>query len=367
MMRMQRMTARARLTTFYGAFFLLSGMLLIALILAIGFSQPQHSPRHMPAHPLASRSEVRAHIIRARAEARSELKQRLVAASGLALVGMTAIALFLGWFMAGRVLKPIRSVSSTARRISDQSLDERIPVSGPNDELKELAETFNGMIARLERAFTAQRSFTANASHELRAPMTTQRALVEVSLATPGMSSDAQTLAHDLHAVLLRQEQLLNGLFELSCGQHGPERQEAVALDKVAHDALERWRSAGKELDVIEELNPSTVSGDPVLLEILVDNLIRNAIVHNQPGGWVRVRTSDGEIFVENTGVQLSPQRLAELIEPFRRGTRDRTASGTGSGLGLAIVDTIARAHGGSLRLLARPDGGVIAAVRPNP
>jgi len=362
-MRQPKLPARVRLTAFYGALFLMSGVVLVGLILALVFA---------PTTPAASTVEIPKWKVGASGElvlpdqkqhVRDELRTRLLTASGVAIGTMTVIALGLGWVMAGRVLRPIRAVSSAARGLSERDLHERIPVAGPNDELTELAETFNEMIARLERAFAAQRLFTANASHELRGPMTTQRALVDVALTTPRASRDALELAGSLREVFIRQERLVTGLFELASSQHGLARHDPVALDAVVSEVVGRWRPAASDagIDLTAEPVPTTVVGDPVLIEVMVDNLVRNAVVHNHRGGWVQVRTGGRAVRIENTGPLLSAERLAELTEPFRRGGRDRTGSGAGAGLGLAIADTIMAAHGGSLRLRPRDDGGIVA------
>ncbi|MEU4761739.1 ATP-binding protein [Actinosynnema sp. NPDC023794] len=361
-MRPPKLPARVRLTAFYGALFLVSGVVLVGLILALVFAPttPKLTTAELPKWKTA---DVEQTWSDPKQHARDELRTRLLTASGLAIGTMTVIALGFGWVMAGRVLRPIRAVSSAARRLSERDLHERIPVAGPDDELKELSETFNEMLARLERAFAAQRLFTANASHELRGPMTTQRALVEVVLATPRAGQDAIELARSLREVFLRQERLVNGLFELASSQHGPAGREPLALDAVVGEVVGRWRAAASEagVDLTAESTPTTVVGDPVLIEIMVDNLVRNAVAHNHRGGRVRVRTGDGAVRIVNTGPELSAERLAELAEPFRRGGRDRTGSGAGAGLGLAIVDTIMAAHGGSLRLQPREGGGIVA------
>ncbi|MFD0200725.1 MULTISPECIES: HAMP domain-containing protein [Saccharothrix] len=363
-MRAPELPARVRLTVFYGALFLASGAVLIGLILAMVFA-PSPSTRASAGEGkwLVQTRVADQAAPDAKQRARDELRTRLLAASGLALGAMTVVALGSGWVMAGRVLRPIRAVSSAARRLSERDLHERIPVTGPDDELKELAETFNEMIARLERAFTAQRLFAANASHELRGPMATQRILVDVALTAPRAGADVVELATNLREVLARQERLVDGLFELASSRHGPQRRERVALDAVVEEVVGRWRAPAADagVDLVAERAPTSVVGDRVLVEVMVDNLVRNAVGHNHRGGLVRVRTAAGAVRVENTGPVLSAERVTELTEPFRRGGRDRTGTGAGAGLGLTIVDTIMAVHGGSLRLRAREGGGLVA------
>ena len=357
---MTRLTARRRLALFYGVLFLVSGAILVAFVMFIALPPLNSTP---PAGSKGSKAYSTALAVKN--EARDELRAQLIFASLLGVGAMSVIALGSGLLMARQVLRPIRAVSSTARRLSEQDLHRRIPVSGPDDEFRELAETFNGMLTRLERAFASQRMFTANASHELRGPMATQRALVEVVLATPDSSPDATELAESLRSVLHRQERLVNGLFELASSQHGVQRQVPVRLDGLTGGVLARWRdkadAAGVSIE--EDLAAAEIVGDPELVEILVDNLVRNAITHNGPDGTVWVRTAERAITIGNTGPPVAPQRLSELCEPFRRGPHDRTNGTPGSGLGLAIVDTVARAHGATTELSLRPGGGIVVTV----
>jgi signal transduction histidine kinase len=232
-------------------------------------------------------------------------------------------------------------------------------VSGPNDEMRELAETFNAMLARLQRSFDAQSRFAANASHELRGPITTQRTLVEVAATDPTASADLRELADELRPVLGRQERLVDGLLALAWSEHGTATIEPVHLDLLVHAALERLPAdPPRTLD----LAPAPVFGDPVLLDLLVDNVLRNAVRHNVPGGHMWVTTRPNEIFVQNTGPELTEERLAELVEPFRRGTRDRV--GDSAGLGLTIVMAVAQAHHADVALTPRPGGGAKIRVR---
>lgn len=376
---LNRLTARTRLTALYGALSLLSSTVLAALIVTMAdpgepFAVSREVVgRKIVVHPGETVPAPRSvyDLVKIRTEARDELWNDMVGAATVSVAAMTVIALGAGWAMAGRVLRPVRAVSATARRLTERHLHERVPVTGPDDEFRELAETFNGLVTRLERAFQAQRLFTANASHELRGPMTTQRVLVDVALDDPRLSPDAAELAGALHDVLRRQERLVNGLFELASSQHGPVRRAPVDLTAVTGAALERWRPAATSggLRMESRLEQVTVVGDSDLLDILVDNLVRNAVGHNVPGGWLRVRlTSDqagavATLTVSNTGPPLAPDRLAELTQAFRRGEQDRTNSVPGAGLGLAIVATVAHAHQGRLRLTARPGGGLTVEI----
>ncbi|MFD0967126.1 ATP-binding protein [Plantactinospora endophytica] len=369
---------RARLTLLYATLFALSGAAVATLIITLTFApstQSQPPPkavelRKAPSPPPAKLSSTTIEelnrtngVLQAKEAARRELRERLVRNSAITIGVMTLASAGLGWLMAGRVLRPVHLVSGTARRLSQRNLDQRIPVSGPRDELRELAETFNGMLDRLHTAFEAQRRFAANASHELRGPMTAARTLVEVAAATPGADRDVTVLAGQLTGVLDRQDRIVSGLLALARSEHGTGTLCPVRLDRLAREALDRRAAelAERSIRVRAELGGGTVSADPILLELLVDNLVRNAVRHNNPGGTVWVRTDGPTILVENTGDQIGTERLRELVEPFRRGRQDRVYGSGGAGLGLAIVDAVTRAHGGRFTLTPRPGGGVRA------
>jgi signal transduction histidine kinase len=358
-----------RLTLLYAGLIALTGSVVAALIIILTFPPLQDSPassvdvktgaaaikKATPAD-LAALDEGKAGKLAARAELRS----RMIAGSAIVVSALTLLSGGLGWWVAGRVLRPVHLVSNTARRLSEHDLHERIPVSGPNDEMRELAETFNGMLARLQRSFDAQSHFAANASHELRAPMTTQRTLVEVAAGTPGASDDLRELADALRPVLGRQERLVDGLLALAWSEHGTAKIEPVRVDELVRTALARNHP---DVTVDTALQPLTVAGDPILLDLLVDNLIRNAARHNVDGGTVSISVVASTLTVENTGEPLTAERLAELRQPFRRGVRDRVGSNGGAGLGLAIVSAVAEAHRARLHLHPRPGGGVRAEV----
>lgn len=372
-MRALRLTARMRLTLLYAALIALSGSAVAALIIVLSFTPTGANnsnadvkagiPAVKKMHQ-ATEQEQRA-IDEAEAvkqQARTEMRNRLIGGAAIGVGALTLVSAGLGWWVAGRVLRPVHAVSNTARRLSEQNLHERIPVPGPDDEMRELAETFNGMLARLQRSFDAHSHFAANASHELRGPMTTQRALVEVAAATPGASADLRELADTLRPVLGRQERLVDGLLALAWSEHGTTSIEPVRLDELVRTALARTEQGS--VTVAADLRPATVHGDPILLDLLVDNLIRNAVRHNVDGGQVWVSTGDHVLRVDNTGEPITRERLVELAEPFRRGTQDRVRGNGDVGLGLAIVAAVARAHHARLDLTPRPGGGIRADVR---
>jgi signal transduction histidine kinase len=360
-----KLTARLRLTLLYAGLIALSGTAVAALIIMLSFLPVREVDPAQKAGELTvvkqpekltpKEVEYTAQAEAAKAQARADLRQRLISGAAVGVGVLTLLSGGLGWHVAGRVLRPVHTVSGTARRLSEQNLHERIPVSGPNDEMRELAETFNAMLARLQRSFDAQSRFAANASHELRGPLTTQRALVEVAAAGPAASEDLRALASSLLPVLVRQERVVDGLLALAWSEHGMSTIEPVRLDTLVRTSLDRLAPDG--VTVTADLAPAPVLGDPVLLDLLVDNVIRNAVRHNVPNGQLWVCSADRTLTVANTGRPVDPERLAELVEPFRRGTRDRV--GEGAGLGLAIVTAVAAAHHAAVALTPRDGGGI--------
>ena len=294
---------------------------------------------------------------------RSSQLSAFITRSGLALVIMAFISIGLGWLLAGRALRPLVTISSRARAITEHSLHERLSGELRDDELGELARTFDGLLARLERAFSAQRRFVANASHELRTPVTLERALVEVALADPDAS--VESLRECCERVLAageQQERLIEALLTLARSQAGIEDTATVDLADVTAELLQERH--GDPVSVDAELEPAFAVGDRALIERLVANLIDNAVAYNRPeGGWVRVETASDNgnavLRVTNTGCEVPVDGVDELFEPFRRLDGERINGGRGLGLGLSIVSAIATAHHASLRARARDGGGL--------
>ncbi|MBF8189669.1 HAMP domain-containing protein [Nonomuraea sp. K274] len=367
-------TIRLRLTALYGGLFLAVGLLLLAItyglfaraLQAMGMRFPRQSASSFSPRADVFGGSLRDRIAEALAEQRADALSQLLIQSALALAIVSLIALALGWVVAGRVLRPLRDITATARRLSTHNLDERINLRGPRDELKELADTFDAMLGRLAAAFEAQRRFVANASHELRTPLTVQRAAVDVALATPSLES-LRTMAERVHAATQRHEHLIASLLTLARSERGVEHYVDVdfaaavrtVLTAVAGDVeLQRLR-------LTQRLAPARVLGDPTLLERLAANLIENAVRHNTPGGWIEVETRAGQtevaLRVANSGTVLSPTMVTALFEPFRRRTPDRVGGGAsqGHGLGLSIVAAITTAHRGRYVVRALPEGGL--------
>jgi signal transduction histidine kinase len=289
---------------------------------------------------------------------------QLNAQYALALAGMLLVAAALGYLMAGEALSPLRRVTALARRITQERLGERIAMHGPQDELRELADTFDGMLDRLAASFDGQRRFVANASHELRTPLTVIRAEVEVALADPHAS--AVELRHMGEVVLEaadRTQCLLDSLMVLARSQQAVPRREPVDLAAAARTAaaITGPEASERDVHVALDLQPARLKGDPALVERLVGNLVENAVRHNEPGGRVQVTTRPGHVRVENTGSAISPADVRRLAEPFERLGRD--TDGPGAGLGLSIVRAVADAHGAELRLEPRAGGGLEVTV----
>lgn len=303
-------------------------------------------------------AKARTEIARQRAAQLDALLTRSVLALGI----MAFLSIGLGWLIAGRALRPVRTMSARVRGISERNLHERLALDGPGDELKELGDTFDGLLARLDTAFESQRRFVANASHELRTPITLERTLVEVALADPKAS--ARSLRDTCRSVLAageQQERLIEALLTLARSQRGLELRQKVDLGAVARGVLEAVSSSG--VRVQSELGEAHTNGDPALVERLVANLIDNAVHYNEPAGWIRAWTGVHDrrptLRVTNTGPIVSAQQVNGLVEPFRRLNGERAADKHGLGLGLSIVQAIASAHDARLTIAPRPDGGL--------
>ncbi len=386
-------TIRLRLTVAYGLVFLITG----AVLLTIGYALVRHNlgarddfrtalrklglaPPTVPpfrGRPLGfSPGSPEASLVAAvRAQVRSDALHQLVVEYLAALGVMTMISVGAGWLLAGRALAPLRKITATARRVSGQNLGERIGLVGPADELKELADTFDGMLGRLDAAFASQRHFVANASHELRTPLAIMRTEVDVALADPDASTtELRGMGEAVRETVDRCERLIESLLVLARSEALTGREEPVDLAALAGDCVTDLRARAEEsrISVRAELEPAWVYGEPHLLERMIANLIDNGIRHNPVGGYLEVSTltRPGEVVlrVRNGGAVIAADEAAALTEPFRRVDR----AGGGFGLGLSIVRSVAEAHGGSIAVSAPPDGGlevtiVLAAQAPVP
>ncbi|GAB3457363.1 sensor histidine kinase [Actinophytocola sediminis] len=378
-MRTHRRTVRSRLTLLYSGLFLVSGaalLFIVYLLLAGGFPVVR---TRQPGADTAGLGEICARLDgsvaigddfaacadQARAmlvDQQAEMLRRFLVQSGAALAIMTVVSVGLGWLVAGRVLRPLRVITAAARRISVSDLHQRLAMTGGRDELTELGDTFDGLLGRLDAAFTAQRQFVANASHELRTPLARQRTVMEVALADPAPTvAGLRAACRRVLAAGEQQERLIEALLTLARSERGLDRRVPVDLRAIAGAVV---GAVGR--DVRTRLDPATALGDGRLTERLVVNLVDNAVRHNVESGWVEVRTGTGDgvatLTVTNTGPVIRPDQLDQLFTPFTRLAAERT--GEGLGLGLPIVAAIVSAHDGQLDACPRPGGGLAVTVR---
>jgi len=321
-------------------------------------------------HQLAAAVHQVAQAGSAQAAQRAADSHQLLVGSGIALAIVAVLALLAAWLVAGRMLRPIRTITRTARRISSTSLHERLALDGPQDELKELGDTLDDLFDRLEASFEAQRQFAANASHELRTPLARQRALIQVALADPEASFATLRAAHErVLASEQHLEQMIEALLTLTRGEAGPEQREHLDLEVLASQALHGREAelAGCDLDVRATLSSGPTVGDPRLIERLIANLIDNAIRHNTPNGQIEITTGSRDrsafVSITNTGPAVRPEEIERLFQPFQRLGGARTRHNNGHGLGLSIVHAIAAAHGAELTADAGPQGGLTIEV----
>jgi signal transduction histidine kinase len=370
---MPRPSVRLRLTLLYSALFLVSGAVLLAITYVlfhratgVNLIVPTMDPNLSP----HARQVVESKFADLERNHTDDLHQLLIQ-SGIALAIMTVASIALGWLVAGRVLRPLRSMTAATRQISERNLHERLALSGPRDELKDLADTVDGLLARLETAFDAQQRFVANAAHELRTPLTLWRALLEERLTDPDATIDSfRATSRRLLALGKEQERLLESLLTLASSERGLDRQEpfdlAAVVEAVLRDPPPEADSLGVQIET--EIEPAPAAGNAALAERLVRNLIDNAVDHNVPGGRVQVRTGTHAdaafLSVTNDGAVIPPAEVGRLFEPFQRLGTDRTAPNDDHhGLGLSIVRAIATAHQATLVAEARPEGGLAVNV----
>ncbi|MDE3191158.1 MAG: HAMP domain-containing protein [Acidobacteriota bacterium] len=317
-------------------------------------------------HQLAQAERQVAQAGSVQAAQRASDAHALLVDSGIALAALGILALAGGWFLAGRMLQPIRTITRTARRISSSSLHERLALDGPQDELKELGDTLDELFARLEAAFEAQRRFVAHASHELRTPITRERALVQVALGDPSTPEVWRSTGEELLASNRRQEALIDGLLALAGSERGLDVVQQADLARILETVLSRPGLAtnGSGVRIDAELRPAPVTADVGLVERLAANLVDNAVEHNIAGGRVRVSTGTSEeggalLTVTNTGPVVPVGEIDRLFQPFQRLDPRRALHERGHGLGLSIVRAVATAHGATIAADPEPDGGL--------
>ncbi|MFD4592688.1 sensor histidine kinase [Streptomyces rubiginosohelvolus] len=381
-----RPTIRIRLTLLYGGMFLIAGIVLLSIIYMLA-AQALHDAGSVsfrvagtnvqitsdtcPQLGAALNNDQLNDAIKACTSAqRQQALDSLLNRALLALVGLSVMAFAFGYAMAGRVLSPLGRITRTARRVAGTDLTRRIELDGPDDELKELADTFDDMLDRLERAFTAQQRFVGNASHELRTPLAINRTLLEVHLSDPGAPPELHQLGKTLLATNERSEQLVEGLLLLARSDNQIVERKPVDLAEVAERAIDQTRAEAlaRKVEIRGERESATVQGNGVLLERIALNLVQNAVRYNVPeDGWVEVTTevTDGQalLVVSNTGPVVPAYEIDNLFEPFRRLRTERTGSDKGVGLGLSIARSVARAHGGRIIAEPREGGGLVMRV----
>jgi signal transduction histidine kinase len=384
-----RLTVRARLTLLYTGLFAACG----AIVVAVSYAQVARLPAQGQVQGKGGQHPSAADLARFAAQCRSEevnvhpnpvvlakcaayyqqqgaqgqrdlTLSHLLQYSLIALAVVIALAAILGWIFSGRALRPVHRITTAARAASGHNLSARVAPTGPRDELRELAETFDEMLGRLQAAFEGQQRFIANASHELRTPLAVMRATVDVVLGNPDSTpGDLRAMAEDIRAAVQHAEHLIGALLILARNERGLTVREEVDLATAAEDVLDTMSLGDRQLHAI--LEPAIISGDPVLAERLIANLVDNAVRYNVAAGdiWVstRVTATGSQLTVANTGPVISPADTGRIFQPFQR-LSDRT-SHDGSGLGLAIVASIAVIHGGTATARPRDDGGLTVTV----
>ncbi|GLZ04530.1 sensor protein CutS [Actinomadura sp. NBRC 104412] len=386
-----RPTVRVRLTLLYGGLFIAAGIVLLSLTYLlvqnslqrieeqpVGFQRggnaaaivTQTRPLMTPDGRI-SPAEVQGMLVADRKGHQRETMRTLLTQGGIALGVVSAAAVGFGWLLADRALRPVNRITEIARRVAQgNNLTERIAYTGPRDDVKELADTFDTMLERLDRAFDGQRRFVANASHELRTPLAINRTLVDVALRRPDASEDVRRLGEALLVVNGRHERLIDGLLTLASGENAVTATAPLDLaDVMDHVLGQAAAEAGaRGVTVHADTAPAPADGDPVLVERLAQNLVENAVRHNHDGGevWVFTGRRDGEaeLVVANTGPVVPPYEIGTIFEPFRRLRQDRMRSDRGAGLGLSIVRAVATAHHGTVTARPRPGGGLTVTVR---
>lgn len=360
-------SARLRLTLLYSGMFLVLGTVVVVVIALVGSGSSAIGVSSTAvAHPDAAGAVVHAAV----SQQHSADVNRVLAGAWVSLALTAGASAVLGWFVAGRVLRPLRQMTTAARTISAGNLHERLALTGPDDEFKRLGDTFDELLARLVASFAAQRRFVANAAHELRTPLTVERTLLQVALADPNATTASLRAAcGELLGVGREQEQLIDALLTLATSQRGLEVRQPIDLAEAALVVLESARAEAERqgLALAIDLGKAGISGDPTLIERLIGNLLDNAIGYNEPGGRVEIRTASvglrAVLSIANTGPHVSTAEIERLFEPFQRLARERTASDRHRGLGLSIVRAIATAHDGTVTAEPQPDGGLLVTV----
>ena len=369
--RMPPRTIRLRLTVLYGVVSVLSAAVLLAItiMLADGLT-----PRTTPVPGQAattSGQQALAQTLARIAQLQAQLRQvdplhQLLVAAAAALAIMAGASIALGWVVAGRALRPLRAITTATQQISEEDLHRRLAMPGPRDELTNLADTIDGLLARLQAAFEGQQNFVANASHELRTPLAASRTILEVALADPAASAAAlRSACQDVLIEERHQERLIDALLTLARSQRGLDRRKPLDLGEITTDILRTREpdAASRDVTVSASIGSAPVLGDDGLLRQLAANLIDNALRHNVPHGTLSIHvTSDRDhstLKVANTGPVIAQDEIGRLLQPFQRLSSRRPADDDGLGLGLPIVAAITRAHHATLLVSPGDRGGL--------
>jgi signal transduction histidine kinase len=366
-----RRTVRLRLTLLYGCLFLASGaaLLTITYVLVRNALYGPVTTSNSSSQTFGGGIEHASGHSGLLTQQAADLHQLLIQ-SAIALGIMAVVALVLGWFVAGRVLRPIRTMTTTTRRISDRSLHERLALEGPPDELRDLGNTIDGLLERLETAFDSQRRFVANASHELRTPLSVSQTTLQVALADKSLTLDTlRSACEKVIASGKEQARLIDALLTLARSQRGLDHREVFDLAAVVRDALDDVSEAAatRDLMLLPTLDPAQALGDPRLVRTLIVNLVDNAIRYNRPCGRVEILTANFSgralLRVSNTGPLVPDEQVNRLLQPFQRADDQRLRNRDGLGLGLSIVASIAAAHDATLSVHAQSTGGLAVEV----
>jgi signal transduction histidine kinase len=373
-----RSTIRMRLTALYGGMFMIAGVLLLATVYLLvrqsllagqfNLKLAENTQLSVGGLPM-TRDQFAAWQAYQQSRQRDAALHALLQQSLLALLLLAVVAFGFGYVMAGRVLRPLGRITAIAREVAGSNLHRRIQLEGPDDEFKELADTFDDMLDRLDRSLESQRKFVANASHELRTPLAINRTLLEVALGDPEASVELKQLGKTLLATNERSEGLIEGLLLLARSDNELTERKAVDLAEVARRAVDQTgaEAATRKVTLETDLAPAGLQGNGVLLERVAMNLVQNAVRYNHPDGLVEVSTETGAgiavLTVVNTGPVVPAYEVDNMFEPFRRLRTERIASDKGVGLGLSIVRSIVRAHGGWIEVEPREEGGLMIRI----
>jgi signal transduction histidine kinase len=379
-MKSARLSARGRLTILSTVLVVVSGVALASLTYFLMRRNLDHRLVHIEVTTSGSGGEpprLQDLVPEIAGRMQAETLTELLTQAAVALAVVTLLATMLGWLVSGRVLRPIRSISSTAQRLSAENMSERVPVDRPPDELAALAGTINGMLDRIQqgvaerdRVLDSQRMFTANAAHELRTPMTTMRTAIDVTLDGEPSRAELLTMADDIRTAIGQSQRTLDGLLALAHSQASTGKRRRVDLADVTAGIVDGAveEAAARDVTLRTDLRPAPVRGDPVLLERMAGNLVDNALRYNHAGGDIAVTTGTRAerafLQITNTGRLIAADEAESLLEPFVRDRDNRTRADSGAGLGLSIVRAIVVAHDGEISTATRPAGGLEITIR---